>query len=126
MAVVVSRRPALYIPERELVVRHTSHRTLLISLADIVRIRGDVKEAAKTVLSNLLTKLRDLSISFGSIDVALGQDEEVSSWRYAIVKVGIDLEQGKLNEMREELINHAFSGLSPSEATKVLLVLNRV
>ncbi len=52
------------------------------------------------------------------------RDAEDENWSYAFVKIMID---GKYSDMlQNEVIRYAYEGVEPSDATKVLLVLENV
>ena len=126
MAIVVSKEPALFIQPKELVVYHRQHKTYFVALSEIVDKVGDLKEIVKTVLSNLLSRLQEFSISFRSIDLNVERDPEIASWRFVETKVELEAEEKVFDEISDLLTDYAYSGLSKEDATKVLLVLTRV
>ena len=87
---------------------------------------GDLKEIVKTVLFSLLTKLTDFSISFRSIDLSVEHDLEIVSWKYAVVSVELEVREEIFDEVNDLLTDCAYSNLPKEEASKVLLVINRV
>jgi len=70
-----------------------------------------------------LEKLTELGISF-SIRVSMERDAEDETWCYAFVKIMIE---GKCSDvLHNEVIRYAYEGIDPSDATKVLMVLENV
>ena len=126
MAIIASEAPGLYIPSKELIVYHRHPKTYFVPLEDIVDKVGDLKEIVKTVLFSLLTKLTDFSISFRSIDLSVEHDLEIVSWKYAVVSVELEVREEIFDEVNDLLTDCAYSNLPKEEASKVLLVINRV
>jgi hypothetical protein len=126
MAMVISREPAIFIPEKELVVYHRPHETRLEVLDDIARKAGDFARPVKAVLFNLLSELSERSISFRSIEVTVEQDVEIPSWKYALLRVELETTPKELKGAEDELIERAYFKLDKRDSTKVLLVLTHV
>lgn len=126
MAIVASEAPALYIPSKELVVYHRHPETSFIPLSDVVNKMGDLKEIVKVVLSDLLTKLEELSIPFRPIDLSVEHDPEITSWKYAVVEVKLETEKEIFDSVSDLLTDYAYSNLLKEDASKVLLVITCV
>jgi hypothetical protein len=126
MAVVVSRNPSLFLPQKGLIVSHRLHKTRLVPLSEITRGAGNLAKPVTTVLSSLLSKLSDLSISFRSIRLSLERDPEIPSWKYVVIQVELEMDPKTFSKIEDELVEHAFSSLPKRDSTKVLLVLSHV
>ena len=122
MVIVVGKNPAVFIRKSEIIVTLEGSRfknTPLIQITDIEGIGPLVRE----IVSRGLQKLTEFGISF-SISVIMERDSEDENWSYAFVKVVIDEKYSDI--IRNEVIQYAYDGVDPSDATKVLMVLENV
>jgi hypothetical protein len=122
MVIVVGKNPAVFIQEREMIVSLEGLRFKNTPLSRITDVDG-VGLLVRAIVSRGLQKLTELGIPF-SISVSMERDAEDENWSYAFVKIMID---GKYSDMlQDEVIRYAYEGVDPSDATKVLLVLENV
>ncbi len=122
MVIVVGKNPAVFIQAREMIVSLEGLRFKNIPLSRITDV-GGVGPLVRAIVSRGLQKLTELGIPF-SISVSMERDAEDEKWSYAFVKVMIE---GKYSDMlQNEVIRYAYEGVDPSDATKVLLVLENV
>lgn len=70
-----------------------------------------------------LEKLTELGISFSN-RVSMERDAEDEDWSYAFVNIMIEGEHSDV--LQNEVIQYAYKGIDPSDATKVLMVLENV
>jgi len=122
MVIVVGKNPAVFIQGREMIVSLEGSRFKNTPLSQITDVDG-LGPLVREIVSRGLQKLTELGISF-SIRVSMERDAEDENWSYAFVKIMID---GKYSDMlQNEVIRYAYEGVDPSDATKVLLVLENV
>ncbi|MBU3966135.1 MAG: hypothetical protein KKG76_01995 [Euryarchaeota archaeon] len=122
MVIVVGKNPAVFIHEREMIVSLEGSRFKNTPLSQITDVDG-VGQLVRAIVSRGLQKLTELGIPF-SISVSMERDAEDENWSYAFVKIMID---GKYSDMlQNEVIRYAYERVDPSDATKVLLVLENV
>jgi len=122
MAIAIGRNPAVFIPEKEMIVSLVGERFKKTPLSRITEVNG-LGLVLKTVVSRCLQRLTELGISF-SISVTMEQDAEDEDWRYALVKINV--ESGDLGIIQDDVIRYAYKEVDPSDATKVLMVLENV
>jgi len=122
MVIVVGKHPSLFIQERGMIVSLDGSifkNTMLSQITDVNGLGPLVRE----IVSRGLQKLTQLGIPF-SMSVSMERDAEDENWSYAFVKIMID---GKYSDMlQNEVIRYAYEGVDPSDAIKVLLVLENV
>jgi len=122
MVIVVGKNPAVFIRERDMIVSLDGLRFKYTPLIQITNVDG-VGQLVRAIVSRGLQKLTELGISF-SIRVSMERDAEDENWSYAFVKIMIDC---KFSDMlQNEVIQYAYKGVNPYDATKVLLVLENV
>lgn len=119
MAIAIGMNPTVFIPEKEMIVSLVGERFKKTPLSRITEVNG-LGLVLKTVVSRCLQRLTELGISF-SISVTMEQDED---WRYALVKINV--ESGDLGIIQDDVIRYAYEEVDPSDATKVLMVLENV
>ena len=122
MAIAIGRNPAVFIPEKEMVVSLVGERFKKTPLSRITEVNG-LGPVLKTVVSRCLQRLTELGVSF-SISVNMEQDAEDEDWRYALVKINV--ESGDPDIIQDDIIRYAYEEVDPSDATKVLMVLENV
>lgn len=122
MAIAIGRTPTMYIPEKEMVVSLVGERFKKTPLSRITGVNG-LGPVLKTVVSRCLQRLTELGISF-SISVNMEQDAEDEDWRYALVRINVESED--LGIIQDDIIRYAYEEVDPSDATKVLMVLENV
>jgi len=122
MVIVVGKHPAVFIQKREMIVSLEGSMFKNTPLSQITDVNG-VGPLVRAIVSRGLQKLTELGIPF-SISVSMERDAEDENWSYAFVKIMID---GKYSDvLQDEVIRYAYEGVDPSDATKVLLVLENV
>jgi hypothetical protein len=109
-----------------------SHREMIVSLEGSKFINTPLSHftdvnglgpVVKAIVSRCLQKLSEFGIPF-SLSVSLERDAEDENWSYAFVKIKIE---GDYSDMTQnDVIRYAYEGVDPSNATKVLLVLENV
>ncbi len=122
MVIAVGRNPTLFIPEKEMIASFVGQGFKKTHLSQIIEVDG-MEPILKTVVSRSLQKLTELGISF-SISVNMEHDAEDEEWSYALVKINVESED--IDAFRNDVIEYAYEGIDPSDATKVLLVLENV
>jgi hypothetical protein len=122
MVIVVGKHPALFIQEREMIVSFEGSNFKNTPLSQITDVNG-VGPLVRAIVSRGLKKLSEFGIPF-SLSVSMERDAEDENWSYAFVKIKIEGEYSDL--LQNEVIRYAYEGVDPSEATKVLLVLENV
>ncbi len=122
MAIVVGMNPAVFIQGRGMIVSYEGSRFKNTSLSQIIDV-DEVRPLVKEIVCRGLEKLTELGISF-SIHVSMERDAEDDNWSYAFVNIMI--EGGYSDVLRNEVIRYAYEGIDPSDATKVLMVLENV
>jgi len=125
VAIVCSKAPALFVPPKEKIVYHRPHTTVVTPLSSLTNEIGELGEVVRSVLSRLLTRLLELSISFRSIDLNVEQDPEMD-WKYVVVKVKLEIDEKALHRHRDSLLKQSYSHLSAEDAKNVLLILESV
>jgi hypothetical protein len=123
MQIVVSKKPEIYIPNRELIIHYPTHKT---SLADIVSKTEEFKPVMMKILSALFEKLTELSVSFQLVDLKIEQDAGIEGWRYILARIKIDVSEEIFNEACNFFLTYAYSMINPKDAIKVLLEFERV
>ena len=122
MAIVVGMNPAVFIQAREMIVSYEGSRFKNTPLSQIIDV-DELGPLVREIVCRGLEKLTELGISF-SIRVSMERDAEDENWSYAFVKIMIE---GKYSDvLQNEVIQYAYEGIDPSEATKVLMVLENV
>jgi hypothetical protein len=131
-SIVCSREAAMFIPSRETIVYHRLlgnppvPQVTFVPLSEITRKAGRLEDLAKRVLSRLLSGLKELSLSFRSIDLEVECDPEVTPWEYVEIRVEVEAGQRVFKKVSGLLVDYSYAGMSGEEAAKVLLVLSRV
>jgi hypothetical protein len=122
MVIVVGKHPALFIQKREMIVSLKGTKFINTPLSQITDVDG-LGPLVKAIVSRGLQKLSEFGIPF-SLSVSLERDAEDENWSYAFVKIKIE---GKYSDLlQNDVIRYAYEGVDPSDATKVLLVLENV
>jgi hypothetical protein len=122
MVIVVGKHPTVFIQERAIIVSFEDSRFKYTPLSQITDVDG-MGPLVREIVSRGLQKLSEFGIPF-SISVSTEKDAEDENWSYALVKINMD---GKYSDMlQNEIIRYAYEGVNPSDATKVLLVLENV
>jgi len=122
MAIVVGMNPAVFIPGREMIVSYEGSRFKNTPLSQIIDV-DEVRPLVKEIVCRGLEKLTELGISF-SIRLSMERDAEDENWSYAFVNIKIE---GKYSDvLQNEIIQYAYEGIDPADATKVLMVLENV
>ncbi|MCZ7381953.1 MAG: hypothetical protein O8C64_10370 [Candidatus Methanoperedens sp.] len=122
MVIVVGMNPAVFIQGREMIVSLEGSKFKNTPLSQITDVDG-VGPLVRVIVSRGLQKLTELGISF-SIRVSMERDAEDENWSYAFVNIMIE---GKYSDvLQNEVIRYAYEGIDPSDATKVLMVLENV
>jgi hypothetical protein len=122
MVIVVGMNPAVFIQGREMIVSLEGSKFKNTPLSQITDVDG-VGALVREIVSRGLQKLTELGISF-SIRVSMERDAEDENWSYAFVNIMIE---GKYSDvLQNEVIRYAYEGIDPSDATKVLMVLENV
>lgn len=122
MAIAIGMNPTVFIPEKDMIVSFVSEKFKKTPLSQITEVNG-LGLVLKTVVSRCLQRLTELGISF-SISVNMEQDAEDEDWRYALVKINV--ESVDLGIIQDDVIRYAYGEVDPSDATKVLMVLENV
>jgi len=125
MSLIVSQEPSLYIHDKDIIVTFQGE-LIQTPLSAVVAKAKDLKEISRVILTRLLKKLGELSVSFSITEVKLERDAEISSWEYAVIKIKIDVGIEIFEELCNILISHSYSDIEPEDATKVLLVFYHV
>jgi len=121
MEIVISKKPSLYIQEKEWIVSLGDLKFKKVALEDLVKV-NDLSKVTKTILSKALHLLTKSSTSFSISSITEERDFEDETWKYVVVKIKVEVEDFN----PDEIIKYAYSGLDPIDATKVLLVFERV
>jgi hypothetical protein len=82
-------------------------------------------EVAKIIFSKAAEMLRKLSIPFSVLDIEEESDAEDDSWGYTVITVRVNVKED-FNRISDIIISYAYSDIDPSDATRVLLVLEHV
>lgn len=122
MAIVVGINPAVFIPGKGMIVSYEGSRFKNTPLSQIIDV-GEVRPLVREIVCRGLEKLTELGISF-SIRMSMERDAEDENWSYAFVNIMIEGEYSDV--LRNEVIQYAYEGIDPSDATKVLMVLGNV
>lgn len=122
MVIVIGQNPAVFIRDRDMIVSFEGSRFKNTLLSQITDVNG-LGPLVKSIVSRGLHKLTEHGIPF-SISVSMERDAEDENWSYAFVKIMI--EGRDLEQIQNEIITYAYEGVDPSDATKVLLVLENV
>ena len=122
MAIVVGMHPAVFIQGREMIVSYEGSRFKNTPLSQIIDV-DEVRPLVREIVCRGLEKLTELGISF-SIRVSIERDAEDKNWSYALVNIMIEGEYSDV--LQNEVIQYAYEGIDPSDATKVLMVLENV
>lgn len=117
---------SIYIPREELIVFHPHPEYSKVDLDEEITDTGDLKLIVKRVLSNLLIELANNFISFILKKPEIEYDLEDPSWKYALIEVKINVEEEVFNKIYDSLVEIAYAGIKPAEASKVLLVIEHV
>ena len=124
MSIVVSKKPSVFIPNRELVITYPKFSKT--TLADLVSGANGFEGITKNILSRLLEKLTELSIPFKFVDLKIEHDAEIESWKYVVVKIKLGVRAEIFSEVCDLLITDAYSKVNPKDAVKVLLEFEHV
>jgi len=122
MVIVTGKNPTVFIHEKDMIVSLVGLRFEKTPLSRIIE-AGGKGLVLKRIVSRCLQKLTELGISF-SIHVSREDDVEDEDWSYALVRINVEFSD--LDIIHDEVIRHAYAGVDPLEATKVLLVLENV
>lgn len=122
MVIVIGHNPSLFIRDRDMIVTFEGSRFKNTLLSQITDVNG-LGPLVKSIVSRGLQKLTEHGIPF-SISVSMERDSEDEKWSYAFVKIMIDSKYS--DKIQNEIITYAYEGVDPSDATKVLLVLENV
>ncbi len=122
MVIVIGHNPSVFIRDRDMIVSFEGSRFKNTMLSQITDVNG-LGPLVKSIVSRGLQKLTEHGIPF-SISVSMERDAEDENWNYAFVKIMIDGRD--LEQIQNEIITYAYEGVDPSDATKVLLVLENV
>ena len=79
----------------------------------------------KIIFSKASQMLTKLAIPFSIDDIKEESDAEDDSWRYTVIKIKMNVKED-FNRISDEIISYAYSDINPSDATRVLLVLENV
>ena len=126
---MVSREPSIYLRGKILTHTHKGDgRASLSSMEDTFREAGLTKQERRitNTIRRLLAKLTELSVSFRLRGLNLEQDDEVPDWNYVIVEVELHIPEVLFPYLEDHLLDFTYSQLSPSEATKLLLIFHHV
>ncbi|MBU3966066.1 MAG: hypothetical protein KKG76_01635 [Euryarchaeota archaeon] len=122
MVIVVGKHPSLFIQERGMIVSLEGSMFKNTLLSQVTDVNG-LGPLVRAIVSRGLQKLTQFGIPF-SMSLSMERDTEDETWSYVFVKIMID---GKNSDMlQNEVIRYAYEGVDPSDATKVLLVLENV
>jgi len=80
---------------------------------------------AKIIFSKASQMLTKLAIPFSVDDIKEESDAEDDSWRYTVITIKMKVKED-FNRISDEIISYAYSDINPSDATRVLLVLENV
>lgn len=131
MALIISERPSIYVPAKEMIVSADYDKTIhKVKLTDLVSgtngFNEIINKITRKVLASLFESLRAASISFELAELRAEEDTEIESWEYVFVKVKLDVDERVFNALCDLLIAEAYSKVTADDAVKVLLVLEHV